>query len=334
MRVLITGGAGFVGSNLVRYFMKRGYDVSIIDNLSRPKGGSIKNLSKLKNDYSDLAYHIVDVSSMNGLRGVFSQQSPHVVVHCAAQTSLRRYLSMPYEDFTSNALGTLNVLKMCEEYDSHMVFLSTNKVYGLLNNLPMDESKYRYDFYGIEGINEKQQLDPHSDPYSLSKYIADRYCQLYKKTTVLRMSSIYGQGQWSIAGQGWIGVFALHTLQGKGIEVSGDGRQVRDILHIDDLVKLIDAIIDMKITGVFNVGGGKTHSLSIRELLQIFRDLGYTTPQVKYKEWNPWTQKVYVTDYTKIREVTGWKPHIGTAGIEPYIKQWLLSEVLPQGYTL
>ena len=331
MRYLVTGGAGFIGSNLVSQLLEDGHEVSILDNLSRPRGGSRINLEMLLDRYEP-HFYLVSIEDRDRLLSLVKEISPDIIIHCAAQTSLRRYLDKPYDDFRSNTLGTLNLLEAADLIDAYFVFLSTNKVYGSLGTIPVVETPTRYDFKYISGISENQLVDPHLDPYSLSKAAADSYCRLRnKKTLVLRLSSIYGPYQWSIPGQGWIGIFTLDVLRGKEIMVAGNGKQVRDILHVSDLVRFIKAAIDREATGVFNIGGGEANSLSILELFELLQTLDLPDPKVSYTGWNSWTQKIYVSDILKADKEVGWNPEMEKMeGIERYLRHWLQEVVLPQ----
>jgi len=330
LKILVTGGAGFIGSNIAAGFSREGNRVAIVDDLSRPGGGPCKNLEVLTSRYRPEVY-IRSVVDFGLLVKVVTEFQPDLVVHCAAQTNLRSHLRKPYSDFRVNALGTLNVLEAAKISDAHCIVLSSNVVYGSLNKLPIVELPTRYDFPNGFAISENQPVNPHIDPYSLSKTTADYYARLYG-ATVFRCSSIYGPGQWPIPGQGWIGILTLYTARGEKIEVAGDGKQVRDILHVDDLVALIEKAADTRPSDVFNVGGGRDNTLSMLELFALLRELGLE-PKVSYTDWHTWTEKVYISDISKIKEKTGWKPTIGRNGVKQYIEQWLLPVVLRLGST-
>lgn len=331
LKVLCTGGAGFAGSNIAKRFCERGDEVRILDNLSRPGGGPVENAKmlldkyKIRNFESDVGE---DDKVYIAVKYLFT---PDVIVHCAAQTSLRRVLGQPYDDFRTNALGTLNVLEAARAVGAHVVYFSTNKVYGSLEELPVIEQPKRYTLEN--SVSEKLPVAPHLDPYSLSKTAGDQYCQLYPKTTVLRFSSLYGPGQYAISGQGWLGVFGLHAAMQKPVVISGNGKQVRDVLHAEDLCNLIEAVVDRKVYGVFNAGGGEDNSWSILEYLDFLNTLGIKPPPMTFEPWHTWTEKCYITDISKIQEATGWKPTKGDAKLEKYVTQWLLPEVLPRGFT-
>lgn len=331
MKYLITGGAGFVGSNLVAAFSKRGDDVALIDNLSR--AGSKENLQTLSLEYGPTIFEGSIISKLQVSRAF--EFRPDVVIHCAAQTQLRGYLDKPYEDFQPNVLGTLNLLEAARQLGSHFIFFSTNKVYGSLDEVPVVELPTRYDFRDVESISETQPIRPHIDPYSCSKAAADYYCQIYSKfmpVTVLRCSTIYGPMQWPMPGQGWVGRLVIEAATNK-IEIAGDGKQVRDILYVDDLVDLIEKVVGAKATGIYNVGGGRENSLSMLELLDLLKPFGFEKPKPKFTSWHSWTQKVYISDISKISREAKWKPEIGKKGLERYIRRWLLPVVLQLGST-
>lgn len=330
MKILCTGGAGFAGSNIAKRFCERGDEVRILDNLSRPGGGPVEN-AKLLRTYGIDNYER-DVADANAVYiTVNNHFTPDVIIHCAAQTSLRRVLGKPYDDFRTNALGTLNVLEAAREVGAHVVYFSTNKVYGSLEEIPVIEQPKRYMLE--KPVSEQLPIAPHLDPYSLSKTAGDQYCQLYAKTTVLRFSSLYGPGQYAISGQGWLGVFGLHAALNKPVVISGNGKQVRDVLHAEDLCNLIEAVVDQKVYGVFNAGGGIDNSWSILEYLDFLGTLGIKPPPMTFEPWHTWTEKCYITDTTKIQEAAGWRTRTGEAELERYVTQWLLPEVLPRGFT-
>ncbi len=322
MNIVVTGGAGFIGCNLALGFHKRGHNVSVVDNLSRPGGGSERNAQELQ--LAQVPLYPINVDSQ-ALQDLIKGLRPDVIIHCAAQTTLRRVLNTPFPDFCSNAIGTLQCLEAAKAVNAHLIYFSTNKVYGSLSDLPVQEEETRYTG---PSIDESYPIQPHLDPYSLSKTTGDLYCQLYPNTTILRCSSMYGPRQWSIQGQGWLGVFGLYAATGKPVVISGNGKQVRDVLHIDDIEALIERIVDRRILGVFNVGGGIDNSWSVLEYLSYLHQLHVGETNYTFAPWNPWTEKFYVSNTTKIEEAADWKPRVGKEGVEKYVKRWLLPVVL------
>ena len=251
MKHLIIGGCGFIGSNLANYLVKKGEQVTVLDNLSRV--GSEINLKWLqKKGIKSIRADIVE-------QDVFNPDEYDVVHLLAAQTAVTHSMDNPRHDFNVNAIGVFNVLETIRKSEKkpRLIFASTNKVYGLL--------------IAEEPVNEKTPLDFYT-PYGCSKGIGDQYVRDYSRvfgltTTILRQSCIYGDRQWGTEDQGWLAWFALRVLQEQPIIIFGNGKQVRDLLYIDDLVRLysIIALSDKKkINGkIFNVGGGETNSRNL-----------------------------------------------------------------------
>ena len=235
--------------------------------------------------------------------------------------ALRTSVLDPREDFEVNALGTINVLEAARLSDSITLFCSTNKVYGEnVNMIPVKEGPKSYSFKDPtyeKGIPESFPIDRtgHS-PYGASKLAADVYVQDYAhtyglKTAVFRMSCIYGERQFGVEDQGWLAWFVIATLTERPITIYGDGKQVRDVLHVDDLVDAFTRFVDSKARhGVFNMGGGNKNTLSLLELLDLLKSLTGKSPDVSTSEWRPSDQKVYVSDTTRAQEQLGWKPTI------------------------
>ena len=241
-KVLITGGAGFIGYNSSIYFLKKGFKIKIIDNISR-KTSSI-NFSKLKK-FKNVYIKKGDISNYNLIKKNILNFKPDLILNCAGQVAVTTSIKDPMDDFKSNVITTLNILEILRKYNlkAKLIHLSTNKVYGALNNLKIKSSKKRYMFKDFKnGINEKHNLNFHS-PYGCSKGAADQYVIDYSRmyglnTVVLRQSCIYGPNQYGIEDQGWVAWIMLFSILNKKINIFGDCKQVRDILHVDDLVKL------------------------------------------------------------------------------------------------
>ncbi|MBV9180547.1 MAG: NAD-dependent epimerase/dehydratase family protein, partial [Acidobacteria bacterium] len=276
--ILITGGAGFIGVNSARRFLARGWKVTLLDNFSRAHTDT--NIAMLDTEYpgnfrivrSDVS---LDVESLEA-----EIQIHDVVLHLAAQVAVTTSLVDPRKDFQINAWGTFNVLEAIRKSPRRpfLIFSSTNKVYGALTQYSLLEDSSRYLFAQQElnqrGISEQEVLDFHS-PYGCSKGCADQYVRDYARiyglsTVVFRQSCIYGRYQFGVEDQGWIAWFAIAALSGQQITIYGDGKQVRDILHVDDLTRLYAAAIDRqdKVSGkVYNIGGGPYNTLSIRDFI-------------------------------------------------------------------
>ena len=267
MKVLVTGGAGFIGSNTAERFLKNGHEVFVFDNLSRR--GTEWNINRLKQN-KNLTFIKGDVRDYSGIKKVFENHRDFdAVYHLAAQVAVTTSVIDPREDFEINALGTFNVLEAIRETKSSpvMVYSSTNKVYGGMTDIKIVERKGKYAYKSLpDGISEKRLLDFHS-PYGCSKGTADQYMIDYSriyglKTVVFRQSCIYGYRQFGIEDQGWVAWFTIAAMMGKPITIYGDGKQVRDVLFIEDLVDAYEsAIINIdKINGqaLTSAAGGKT----------------------------------------------------------------------------
>ncbi|MBB1600448.1 NAD-dependent epimerase/dehydratase family protein [Variovorax sp. UMC13] len=330
---LITGGAGFVGSNLAHRLLAQGERVLILDNLSR--SGVERNLEWLRDAHGDrLTVMVEDVRDAAAVRHAAARVER--VFHFAAQVAVTTSLVAPQEDFAINAQGTLNVLEAARGLTRppSVLMTSTNKVYGALEDLSLHLNEGRYAPLSPElaayGISEERPLDFHS-PYGCSKGAADQYVHDYARsygvrTVVFRMSCIYGQRQFGTEDQGWVAHFLLRALDRAPITLFGDGRQVRDILYIDDLVDaflLADKHIDRLSGQAFNIGGGPENVISLLDLLDRIRALDGLPPEVRYEGWRTGDQRYYVSDIRRFQAATGWRPQVNAAqGIEQ-LHRWL-----------
>ncbi len=327
MRVLVTGGAGFIGSHVAEHFASEGAEVIILDNFSRDrmlgKGSewSRYNLNYLKSRFPTICIIEADVREVEKV--IESAKGCDLIVHAAAQVAVTTSLKDPMTDFTVNALGTLNILEAARRNDSAVVFLSTNKVYGdAVNKIPLIDlgSRYYYDHPEYQfGIPEDFPVDgcAHT-PYGCSKLSADIYVQDYGKvyglsTVAFRMSCIYGERQFGVEDQGWLAHFTRCILSGEPITIYGDGKQVRDVLYVGDLVKAIHMayVNASKLKGeVLNIGGGPENAISLLEALDYLATLSGRRPTLRFDQWRPADQKVYVSDIRKAKRVLGWSPSI------------------------
>jgi CDP-paratose 2-epimerase len=283
-----------------------------------------------------------DVRDEQQLRSAFRDCGPAaVVVHLAAQVAVTTSVTNPREDFEINALGTFNVLEAVREsgWKPLVVFASTNKVYGGMEDITImerpgvvaDEKEGRYDFRDTpRGISESQGLDFHS-PYGCSKGTADQYVRDYARiyglhTVVFRQSCIYGPRQFGIEDQGWVAWFVISAALGRKIRIYGDGKQVRDMLHVDDLIDVYEAAIDRRdeMKGrIFNIGGGREFSRSILGLVHnLERLMGKTIP-CDFFDWRPGDQPVYISEIRKAEEELGWKPRIKPESGVQSLLQWV-----------
>jgi CDP-paratose 2-epimerase len=328
MKYLITGGCGFLGTNIAVEILRQRKKIMLLDNMSRY--GSIENLQWLRNQ-GDLIFRHGDVRSREDCQKAVADFKPDVVFHLAGQVAMTTSLADPRKDFEINVLGTLNVLEAIRSSypDASLIYSSTNKVYGDLEHLKYEDTVTRYVLSDHpNGIGEDVGLNFHS-PYGCSKGAADQYVLDYArmygmKTAVFRHSSMYGGRQFSTSDQGWIGWFvekAIEQSQGLTSEftISGSGKQVRDLLHADDMVSLYlkaSQRMDTISSQAFNIGGGSENSMSIIELINLLQDtlnfkLKYRkTPQRKSD------QNVFIADIRKVEKMLDWTPKVGkTEGI-------------------
>jgi CDP-paratose 2-epimerase len=329
MRALITGGAGFIGSNLAHRLIGRGDKVTIFDNLSRPRTES--NLEWLRESHGRESFRFVQADLRDFAALAESARGADVVYHLAGQTAVTTSVSDPRADFFDNALGTFNALeatRAARDAGADPVFLysSTNKVYGGMEDVVIQERGARYVYRDFpSGMDESHPLDFHS-PYGCSKGTGDQYTRDYARiyglrTVVLRQSSIYGYRQFGVEDQGWIAWLVIAAVTGNPITIFGDGKQVRDVLFIEDLLDLYDAALEkihIAAGQVYNIGGGPDHTISIwTEFGPILeRLLGRPVP-VRYADWRPGDQRVYISNINKAGRELGWSPKVGVEeGIE------------------
>ena len=317
MRVLITGGAGFIGCNAAVDFIKRGDEVIVYDNLSR--AGTGDNLEWIRSE-GDVTFIKGDIRDAEQTMEAITARPLDAVLHLAAQVAVTTSVVDPRNDFEINALGTFNVLEAVRKAEGKpvLVFASTNKVYGGMEELTYEIKGDRWTCdISEEGVTEERNLDFHS-PYGCSKGAADQYVRDYARiydmrTVVLRQSCIYGNRQFGIEDQGWIAWFTLAALMGRPITVYGDGKQVRDALEVSDLVRMYRLCIEKAddVSGeVFNVGGGPDKTLSIGVTLDLLEEKLGLTINRSHDDWRPGDQPVFVSCNRKATEKLGWKPEV------------------------
>lgn len=325
--MVVSGGAGFIGSHAVEYFSDKGWSVTAIDNLSRGKTLGQKGLDTSTFNWRYLeskgTVSLVNASVLDALKIEEQIRDAHSVIHTAGQVAVTKSLSDPMTDFNTNMLGTFNILEACRKASENpsIIFCSTNKVYGEnVNKIPvsLNGSRYRYDNLEYsEGIPETFSVDGcEHTPYGASKLSADIYVQEYAhtyglKTGVFRMSCIYGTRQFGNEDQGWVAHFVLSALRNKVIKIYGDGNQVRDILYIDDLLEAYNAFIDSSLKhAVFNIGGGHKNTISLLEFLDSLNQLTGHRTEVIFDDWRNGDQKVFISDIGKISEKLNWYPKV------------------------
>lgn len=342
MRLLVTGGAGFVGSHVVARHAKHGDEVIALDNLSR------REVLDDANAESDTATHNWEyISQFPSVKRVEEDvrnaeaieelaRDVDAVVHCAGQVAVTSSLQDRQEDFSTNARGTFNILEAARKAPSSpdVIFTSTNKVYGgNVNSIPVSEKDERYMYANEEyrkGIPETFPVDGcEHTPYGASKLSGDLYVQDYAhrneiNAAVFRMSCIFGTRQFGVEDQGWVAHFILSALRDRKISIYGDGKQVRDVLWVEDLVDAFDAYLERATSinsCVFNTGGGSENSVSLLELIKIIENQTGKSVDTAFEDWREGDQKVYISDISRAKDVLGWKPTTKVGdGVRQYIE--------------
>lgn len=330
--VLVVGGAGFVGSNVAHRLLSSGVRVRVLDNLSRP--GVDRNLAWLAATHGGLLEPLLgDVRDpaavARAVRGVSA------IFHCAAQVAVTTSLVDPVLDFEVNARGTLNLLEAARRLDPppFVLFTSTNKVYGALDDVSLVDVGGRYvpvDPAQRRGVPEARGLAFHS-PYGCSKGAAEQYVLGWAHTygvpaTVFRLSCVYGPRQLGTEDQGWIAHFLIQALQGRPITIYGDGKQVRDVLFVDDLVDafLLARERPREVAGrPFNMGGGPANTTSLLELLELVAELSGARPRVRFEDWRVADQRWYVSDPRAFAKLAGWEARTGVREGVGRLHAWL-----------
>jgi CDP-paratose 2-epimerase len=328
--IAVIGGAGFIGSNLVNHLLSQGHQVTIYDNLSRR--GVSRNIEWLKGNHGDKVHLVVgDVRDFASLQQALT--GAQIIYHLGAQVAVTNSVENPREDFEINALGTLNVLEIARASttDPIVLFTSTNKVYGSLEDMKVVKTASRYMYQDLPfGVPETSPLDFHS-PYGCSKGAADQYVLDYYRiyglrTVVFRMSCIYGPRQFGTEDQGWVAHFSISAVLDRSLTIYGDGRQVRDILFVDDLLRafeLATAEINQTTGRAYNVGGSMRNTTSLLELLdQLETLLGKKIPY-SFERWRPGDQRVYISDIRRAKQDFGWEPTIDWESGVKRICEWV-----------
>lgn len=333
MKTIITGGAGFIGSNAASRYLQRGDEVVVIDNLSR-QGGE-KNLEWLKAQ-GRLTFVQADIRNADEMNRVFnSHRDSDAVLHLAGQVAVTTSVEDPRADFEANATGTLNVLEAARlaNIEAPILFSSTNKVYGGMESVGVAAYNGRYAYAALpNGVDEEQNLDFHS-PYGCSKGAADQYVRDYSriygmKTVVFRQSCIYGYRQLGVEDQGWVAWFTIAAVLGKPITIYGDGKQVRDVLFVDDLLDAYDAAlrnIDRTSGKVYNIGGGPQNVMSVREVLEFLDRKQNRQVPFNLADWRPGDQRVYISNIAKAKTDFGWEPKICSAHGLDLLYDWVVA---------
>ena len=318
-KIFITGGAGFIGCNSADHFLQHGHDVVVYDNLSRVGGPA--NLAWLRERHGSRRLRFVrgDIRDYEQLSQAIT--GADAVLHLASQVAVPTSVQDPREDFEINALGTFNVLEAVRHHcpEAAVLYASTNKVYGGMEEVGVVERDSRYTYADYpHGIPESYPLDFHS-PYGCSKGAGDQYTLDYARiyglrTMVFRQSCIYGRRQFGVEDQGWVAHFVIAAVLGRPINIYGNGKQVRDLLHISDLIRAYELGITRmdELRGeAFNVGGGPDNTLSVwAEFGPVLEELHGQEIPVTHGEWRPGDQRVFMADIRKAADKLGWQPQV------------------------
>ncbi len=316
---LITGGAGFIGSNYVHRLLQRGEKVTVYDNLSR--AGAPRNLEWLKRTFGEDSLNVIAGDVRDASLIAESARDADVIVHLAGQVAVTSSVIDPRDDFESNAIGTFNALEAARLSGRNPIFIysSTNKVYGGMDDVELAEEETRWRYKDlIHGCPETQPLDFHS-PYGCSKGTGDQYVRDYSRiyglrSVVFRQSCIYGPRQFGIEDQGWLAWMIIAAVTGRRITIYGDGKQVRDVLHVNDLLDAYDAAIekiDQAKGQVYNVGGGTRNVMAVwAEFGPILERLLGRKIEVAREDWRPGDQRVFYADFRKAKNELNWEPKI------------------------
>jgi CDP-paratose 2-epimerase len=334
---LVTGGAGFIGTNVALHALRAGGRVVVLDDLSRP--GVRDNLRRLQAAHPTAALRVEvgDVRDRDVVRRAVAGVDR--VVHLAAQVAVTTSLVDPRHDFDVNLGGTVTLLEELRRLSAPppMLFTSTNKVYGHLADLRVELRDTRYEPVDVDarraGIGSDRPL-AFCSPYGCSKGGADQYVADYAasfglRTVVFRMSCIYGPHQCGNEDQGWVAHFLLQGLAGQPITIFGDGRQVRDALYVDDLVHamgLAFAHADRLAGQAFNMGGGPSNTVSLLELIDLVTALTGRRPEVRSSDWRVGDQRWYVSDVRRFADATGWTPRVGVDEGVRRLHDWIVRE--------
>jgi CDP-paratose 2-epimerase len=327
--ILITGGAGFIGVNSALHFAALGWDVTVLDNLSRR--GTDQNLQWLLAQHPAISFQRVDIRDSEAIASAVRKMQPSMLLHLAAQVAVTTSYTDPREDFEINALGSFNVMEAIRLHspECFVLYASTNKVYGGMESVAVQLGDHGYAFRDLPlGVPETQPLDFHS-PYGCSKGVADQYTIDYARiydlrTCAFRQSCIYGQRQFGIEDQGWVAWFSIASLLDRPITLYGDGWQTRDVLNVKDLARAYEAAWEnqAEISGqAFNIGGGPTNTLCLRDLLSFLEDELKVSIKPLSGASRPGDQPVFVCDIRKAQSHLGWSPQIGVSdGVRDLIR--------------
>lgn len=334
VKILVIGGAGFIGTNVADHFASKGHTVHVLDNLSR-RGTSL-NLKWLQEQHPDIRFIHNDIRDTAALEWVFQTNTFDIVLHLAGQVAVTTSVTDPRSDFEINALGTFNVLEAMRVNESKatLIYSSTNKVYGGMEDMVVVERNNRYQYRDYpQGLAESYPLDFHS-PYGCSKGAGDQYVRDYARiyglnTVVFRQSCIYGYRQFGIEDQGWVAWFTIAATAGLPVNLYGDGKQVRDVLFITDLIEAYELAaqhIETTRGKAYNIGGG-TFQLSLLELLAWLREYTGRDIEIHQFDWRPGDQRVFVADVAKAKQDFDWSPQTSARQGTKKLYDWVNSNL-------
>ncbi len=333
-RLLITGGAGFIGTNLADYFTTRGWRVTVLDNLSRR--GAVENLQWLRERHPTIQFAHADIrTDLATLSREIAQTD--AIFHFASQVAVTTSWQNPREDFEINAVGTLNILEAIrrQSVNPALLYASTNKVYGGMEDIAVTLQNNRHQYRDLPlGIPESRLLDFHS-PYGCSKGTSDQYVRDYARmyglnTVVLRQSCIYGPRQYGITDQGWLAWFMVAACGEQPVTIYGDGKQTRDVLYVTDLARAYEAALHHlpEIKGqIFNIGGGAGNILSVLELVAYLEQRLGRPIAHQFADWRPGDQPCYISDISKAKQVLQWEPRVNTVTGLAQLFDWVQSHL-------
>ncbi|GAB4473942.1 MAG: GDP-mannose 4,6-dehydratase [Anaerolineae bacterium] len=331
--LLVTGGAGFIGSHTVRRYLDKGWQVTVYDNMSRP--GAEHSLDWLRSHPASDRLSIIEGDVREYDRLAPYAAAADAILHAAGQTAVTTSVRSPRADFEANALGTFNVLEaaraaLAAGRTPAVIYTSTNKVYGGMEDVGVVLKDDHYAYADLpDGAPETQPLDFHS-PYGCSKGTGDQYVRDYARiygmdTVVFRQSCIYGTWQFGTEDQGWLAHFTIAAVLDLPLTIYGDGKQVRDVLYIDDLVNAFEAVFanPARVSGqIFNIGGGPTRAISLLDLIAMLEKLRGAPMRVSYSDWRPGDQRVFISDTRKAGRALGWQPSVPVSEGVRRLYQW------------
>lgn len=333
MKILVTGGAGFIGCNYTANAIKKGHTVTVLDNLSRT--GTNNNLAWLREQFGD-DFEFIQADIRDADAMVAAARDKQAIYHLAGQVAVTTSIADPREDFEINALGTFNVLEGARLSGQQplLVYSSTNKVYGGMEDVALRETENRWEYADYPyGIGEDRLLDFHS-PYGCSKGAGDQYVHDYARiydipTLVMRQSTIYGLRQFGVEDQGWLAHFVIAVVKNRPLSIYGDGKQLRDMLWIDDLIAAYDLALEniAAVAGqIYNIGGGPDNTISIwHEAGPRLEELAGHAIPVTWGDWRPGDQKVFVSDIRKLYNDLGWQPKVSLQDGTQRLWDWVSS---------